>query len=125
MLSNKVLFLLVAAAANACAVPHKPTGVVAGCGKALPAGQKAGGVYNVTIPSDGDDSRYVLISIPPKYITTAHTSAILSFHGGRRTAQRQLDLDLLTSPNFNTDKFVIYPQGVDVRLLYFVTNCRD
>lgn len=109
------LTILLAAASTAYAVPHKSS--TAGCSKPLPKGQTPGGVYNVTIPSGGDSSRYVLLSVPPRYTVGNATPAILSFHGGRRTAKRQLELDLLTSAEFNTDKFVIYPQGVDVRNL--------
>lgn len=102
---------VIGAAASACASPPSTT---SGCSKALPDGQEPGNVYNVTIPSGGDSDRYVLISIPPSYKAGTKTSAILSFHGGRKTAEDQLDLDLLTSTTFNSDKFVIYPQGIDV-----------
>lgn len=115
-LKTLLRLLLVGAAASACASPATTAN---GCSKALPDGQEPGNVYKVTIPSGDDPDRYVLISVPPRYSAGSKTSAILSFHGGRKTAQDQLDLDLLTSTNFNSDKFVIYPQGIDVSYLGF------
>lgn len=87
-----------------------------GCLKGSPHGQSVGSVSNVTITS-GKLLRYFLISIPPTYRTEVPTPAILSYHGGNRTAEDQLQLDQLTNPEFNTNSIVIYPQGVDVRVL--------
>lgn len=84
-----------------------------GCLKALPHGQAAGKVANITIKSGGL-SRYYLISIPPTYQAELPTPAILSYHGGNRTPESQLELDQLTNPKFNTDTFVVYPQGFNV-----------
>lgn len=84
-----------------------------GCLKSLPSGQEVGKVANITITSGGL-SRYYLISIPPTYQTGFPTPAILSYHGGNRTPESQLELDQLTNPNFNTHMFVIYPQGFNV-----------
>ncbi|KAL7943657.1 major facilitator superfamily domain-containing protein [Trichoderma barbatum] len=81
-------------------------------GPGLPHGQLAGSVANVTITSGGLQ-RYFLISIPPTYHHEIPTTAILSYHGGTRTAQSQLLLDQLTNTEFNTNSFVIYPQGID------------
>ncbi|OQV07348.1 hypothetical protein CLAIMM_11798 [Cladophialophora immunda] len=83
-----------------------------GCGKNLPDGQVVGQVTNVTITSDGNDRTY-LIFIPPTYRKDTPTSLIVSYHGGARTAEDQLELDLLTSPEFNTRSFVVYPQGIN------------
>ena len=85
-----------------------------GCGRALPDGQAVGEVSNVTITSGGYDRNY-LIFIPPTYRKDTPTSIIVSYHGGERTAEDQLELDLLTSPEFNTESFVVYPQGISVR----------
>jgi len=85
---------------------------LAGCGKSLPQGQAVGKVSNVTIASGGLQRSY-LISIPPTYNEYIPTPLILSFHGGSRTASSQLQLDELTSPEFNTVSMVVYPQGVD------------
>ena len=86
---------------------------VVGCQKALPQGQSVGGVSNITITSGGLQRNY-LISIPPTYLAEVPTSIILSYHGGLRTAEDQLQLDQLTNPEFNTFSFVVYPQGVNV-----------
>lgn len=87
-----------------------------GCLKRLPHGQSVGSVANVTITSGGL-LRYFLISIPPTYHAEVPTPAILSYHGGVRTAEDQLQLDQMTNPEFNTNSFVIYPQGVNVCIL--------
>lgn len=84
-----------------------------GCLRGLPHDQSVGKVANVTITSGGL-LRYFLISIPPTYQAEVPTPAILSFHGGLRTAEDQLQLDQLTNAEFNTHSFVIYPQGVNV-----------
>lgn len=108
---NIPLFALAAScSAASCSPPSSSTG----CGKALPDGQTAGEVYNVTIPTSQDDSRWALISIPPKYDAGAKTQVILSFHGATRTADNQVKLDGLTEASVNSDKIVVYPQGVDV-----------
>lgn len=80
----------------------------------LPSGQSVGGIYNVSITSDGID-RSFLISIPPEYDPGTPTPVIMSYHGGDRTAESQLQLDQLTNPEFNTGDIVVYPQGIDVR----------
>ncbi|KAJ5611173.1 hypothetical protein N7510_007892 [Penicillium lagena] len=80
--------------------------------KPLPAGQSIGGVSNVTITSRGLQRSY-LISIPPLYDSETPTPVILSYHGGDRTADDQLQLDQLTNPDFNTRAFVVYPQGIN------------
>lgn len=83
-----------------------------GCGKTLPDGQTRGGVTSVNITSNGLERNY-LVFVPPTYNKDKPTQLILSYHGGTKTALQQLQLDDLTSPEFNTDSFVIYPQGVN------------
>ncbi|KAH8705840.1 hypothetical protein BGW36DRAFT_18591 [Talaromyces proteolyticus] len=70
------------------------------------------GVSNVTIISGGLNRSYLLF-IPPLYKPDTPTGAILSYHGGNRTALDQLQLDELTNSEFNTDLIVVYPQGID------------
>lgn len=84
-----------------------------GCLSDLPHGQAVGKVANVTITSGGLP-RYYLIFIPPTYQAEVPSPAILSYHGGNRTPEDQLELDQLTNPEFNTNTFVIYPQGFNV-----------
>lgn len=84
-----------------------------GCGKNLPSGQAKGGTYNVTITSTGLERSY-LVFIPLDYSSDAETPVIFSYHGGDRTAKDQLELDELTSPEFNTHTLVVYPQGINV-----------
>lgn len=55
-----------------------------------------------------------MLSIPPNYYPGIPTPVILSYHGGTKTAEDQLELDQLTNPEFNTDAIVVYPQGIDV-----------
>lgn len=82
-----------------------------GCGKSLPSGQTPGHLYQVTIPTDQDANRFALISIPPNYNINNKAQAILSFHGGDRTARDQAQLDGLTNADINNDKIVVYPQA--------------
>ncbi|KAE9376221.1 carbohydrate esterase family 1 protein [Stipitochalara longipes BDJ] len=83
-----------------------------GCGKALPHGQALGSTTNVSISSGGFQRSY-LVFIPPTYNSFIPTPLILSYHGGVRTALDQLQLDQLTSPEFNTVSMVVYPQGIN------------
>lgn len=87
----------------------------AGCGKSLPQGQSTGKIYNISITSSGLGRSY-LVFIPPRYNAHVLAPLILSYHGGNRNASQQLELDELTSPEFNTDSMVVYPQGIDVRI---------
>lgn len=115
MLSLKFAFF--AALAEALVLPKSLSSIsLEGCLKRLPQGQSVGQVANVTITSGGL-LRYYLISIPPTYHNELPTPVILSYHGGVRTAEDQLQLDELTNPEFNTNSFVIYPQGINVRHL--------
>lgn len=66
-------------------------------------------VANVTV---GD--RYYLLYIPVNYDPEEPAPLVLSFHGGSRVAEQQLNLDNLTSTAFNTDYIVAYPNGVGV-----------
>jgi poly(3-hydroxybutyrate) depolymerase len=91
------------------------TAALAGCGGLLPGSQEIGSVANVSISSGGID-RYYLISIPPEYDSSIPSPVILSYHGGDRNAEDQLKLDELTNPQFNTQSFVVYPQGINVSL---------
>jgi len=88
-----------------------------GCGKPLPRGQAVGRVSNITISSGGLQRSY-LVSIPPTYNEYIPTPLIISYHGGSRNASSQLQLDELTSPEFNTVSMVVYPQGVNVRFSF-------
>lgn len=84
-----------------------------GCGKNVPSGQAIGSVSNVSITSGGYQRSY-LIYVAPTYNKFVPASVILSYHGGNRNATSQLELDLLTNSEFNTQSFVIYPQGIGV-----------
>ncbi|KAJ5647265.1 carbohydrate esterase family 1 protein [Penicillium lividum] len=96
-----------------CTLLLGATLAVATCGdNLLPPGQSKGGVFNISITSDGKD-RSFLLSIPPKYDSKVPTPLILSYHGGTKNATDQLELDQLTNPEFNTRDFVIYPQGIN------------
>ena len=90
-----------------------PSTSPAGCGKPIPRAQAIGEVSTVTLSSGGYERKY-LISVPPSYKPDIRTPVILSFHGGNRNAEDQVQLDQLTNPEFNTISFVIYPQGINV-----------
>lgn len=111
--SVKSTIWLLALAASVCSSPVSPR--TNGCGKNLPSGQTKGSTSNVTIITSGLERSY-LVFIPPDYSSHAETPVIFSYHGGDRTAEDQLELDELTSPEFNTHALVVYPQGIDVRI---------
>ncbi|KAH8819130.1 carbohydrate esterase family 1 protein [Xylogone sp. PMI_703] len=104
--------LLIAALVVASCLAGINADATAGCGKALPNGQSAGGVSTVSMTSNGIQRKY-LVWIPPSYDRNTLTSLILSFHGGSRTANDQLNLDEFTTGEFDTNSIVIYPQGID------------
>ncbi|KID91713.1 hypothetical protein MGU_01683 [Metarhizium guizhouense ARSEF 977] len=83
-----------------------------GCYNPLPKGQLTGRVSTIHIKSGGK-RRTFLLSIPPEYHSDTPAAAVLSYHGGGRTAEDQLKLDQLTNPEFNSAAIVIYPQGID------------
>ena len=101
-------FYVTSAEAYATSIPFLP-----GCGKRVPEGQTIGTVANAAILSGGLQRNY-LISIPTSYNAIFPTPIILSYHGGVRTAEDQLQLDQLTNPEFNKFAFVVYPQGINV-----------
>ncbi|KAI8634037.1 Alpha/Beta hydrolase protein [Xylariaceae sp. FL1651] len=53
--------------------------------------------------------RTYLFWIPPSYDVHKATPLIFSFHGATKTPKDQANLDLLTTPFFNTDHIVVYP----------------
>jgi hypothetical protein len=81
--------------------------------KPLPAGQVAGGTYNMSITSSGIP-RWYLISIPPFYEEEQLSPVILSYHSGLENATQQMSLTQMSNPYFNNISFVIYPQGINV-----------
>jgi poly(3-hydroxybutyrate) depolymerase len=102
-------------ATDACSISlPSPVPALGGCGNKLPHGQELGATTNVSIISGGLERSY-LVFIPPLYNEWALTPVIFSYHGGTKTAEDQLELDLFTSTTFNNNSIVIYPQGVNVR----------
>ncbi|KAH8677805.1 hypothetical protein BX600DRAFT_531659 [Xylariales sp. PMI_506] len=63
---------------------------------------------NVTLPS----GRTFMYFLPATYDPSKPTPLILSYHGASRTSDWQANLDLLTSPFFNTDHILVYPQSL-------------
>jgi hypothetical protein len=96
------LFIGLSAFAAAVAVRTSSTG----CGSPLPSGQNPGSRHDAFI----GDRRYVVF-IPPEYSISNPAALILSYHGGSRSPENQINLDLFTSEEYNTDKFVVYPEG--------------
>lgn len=64
---------------------------------------------NVTL---GD--RWYLLYLPENYTPSSPAPVILSYHGANRDALDQQELDLLSTPYFNKDYIVVYPNAVDV-----------
>ena len=75
------------------------------------SGIPTGKLVNETLSS----GRSYLLFVPTSYSTrTTPAPLILSYHGGNKNASEQAALDLLTSPFFNVDYVVAYPQGINV-----------
>ncbi|KAK0630678.1 Alpha/Beta hydrolase protein [Bombardia bombarda] len=74
--------------------------------------RKAAVVVN-TVSNQTIGDRTYKVFIPPSYSNTRATPVILSYHGGTKTADDQLALDLLTTAFFNTEYIVVYPYGVN------------
>lgn len=111
LLTFAFLFTLI----GASALPSEGSSALPpGCYNPLPKGQLTGRVSTIHIKSGGK-RRTFLLSIPPEYHSDTPAAAVLSYHGGGRTAEDQLKLDQLTNPEFNSAAIVIYPQGIDVR----------
>lgn len=89
---------------------HVAAASSAGCTRAKTV--KVGQTTNVTL-----DGRWYLLYFPEKYKPTSPAPLILSFHGGNRNASEQQSLDLLSTPFFNEDYIVVYPNGIDVGLI--------
>lgn len=96
--------LFIGLSAHAGAVAARASS--AGCGSPLPDGQEPGRFHDAFI----GDRRYVVF-IPPEYSIGDPAALILSYHGGSQSPENQIDLDLFTSEKYNTDKFVVYPEG--------------
>lgn len=74
--------------------------------QSVPVGQTT----NVTLLDD----RWFLLYFPDNYDPSTPAPLILSYHGGNRNASEQLELDMLTTPFFNEDYVVVYPNGINV-----------
>lgn len=62
-------------------------------------------------------TRRYLLYFPANYQPDKPAPLVLSYHGGRRTAEEQQALDLLSTTYFNEDYIVVYPNANDARLL--------
>ncbi|KAJ4421063.1 hypothetical protein N0V82_003967 [Gnomoniopsis sp. IMI 355080] len=71
---------------------------------------EVGQTINVTLAA-----RWYLLYFPENYKPTSPAPVILSYHGGNRNASEQQALDLLSTPFFNEDYVVVYPNGIDER----------
>lgn len=86
---------------------HVAAASSAGCTRAKTV--KVGQTTNVTL-----DGRWYLLYFPAQYKPTSPAPLVLSYHGGNRNASEQQSLDLLSTPFFNEDYVVAYPNGIDV-----------
>ncbi|KAH7320593.1 carbohydrate esterase family 1 protein [Stachybotrys elegans] len=91
-----------------------------GCGKSLPEGQELGGFYNATV-----NNRRFVIFIPPDYTISEPAPLIVSYHGGSRSPENQIDLDLFTDSKYNTDKMVVYPEGTSLSNCQASNTCAE
>ncbi|KAI1179575.1 Alpha/Beta hydrolase protein [Nemania sp. FL0916] len=98
------LLLLLAATGSASPTTTSVVRGSAGCDK-----QQHGVKLNTRTPAKLPNGRTYLFWVPPTYNPHKATPLILSFHGATRTPASQADLDLLTTPFFNTDHIVAYP----------------
>ncbi|XWW94140.1 hypothetical protein V2A60_002082 [Cordyceps javanica] len=69
-------------------------------------------VSNITITSN-KINRSFLLWVSPTYSSESPASVILSYHGGNKNAQDQLELDGFTTADTNAVSIVVYPQGVN------------
>jgi poly(3-hydroxybutyrate) depolymerase len=74
---------------------------------------------NITITSGGV-ARWFLVILPPKFDPWFPTPVILSYHGGVRNATQQMALDQIWNPVFNDFAITVYPQGINVYLLFML-----
>ncbi|TGJ87106.1 hypothetical protein E0Z10_g1702 [Xylaria hypoxylon] len=74
-------------------------------------GEEPGIALNTRITATLPSGRTYLFWVPPNYNPENATPLIFSFHGGTRTPESQADLDLLTTPFFNSDHIVVYPSS--------------
>lgn len=104
--------------ALACLVSLRGThyvhaGSSAACGSNSLGNLSTDETTNVTL---GD--RWYLLYLPEDYTSSTPAPLILSYHGGNRNAAEQQDLDLLSTPYFNENYVVVYPNGIDVSGLF-------
>ncbi|VUC31144.1 unnamed protein product [Clonostachys rosea] len=76
-----------------------------GCSRSLSNGQQPGGFYEASV-----NKRRYFVFIPPRYSIQKPAPLVVSYHGGSRDVQRQINLDQFTRPKDNTEKVVVYPQ---------------
>ncbi|OAA75123.1 carbohydrate esterase family 1 protein [Akanthomyces lecanii RCEF 1005] len=67
---------------------------------------------NITITSNKVE-RSFLLWVSPKYNSKNPATVILSYHGGNKNANDQLELDGFTKANANAASIVVYPQGIN------------
>lgn len=84
-------------------------GAVSSAGCERTQSVQVGQTTNVTL-----NDRWYLLYFPENYEPTNPAPMILSYHGGNRNASEQQALDLLSTPFFNEDYIVVYPNGIDV-----------
>ncbi|KAI0107090.1 Alpha/Beta hydrolase protein [Nemania sp. FL0031] len=107
-----ILNLLTAGLFLAGASSALPTTDLGSVHRASGCGKKAADVrLNRRITASLPSGRPYLFWVPPNYDPRKPTPLILSFHGATKTPDAQADLDLLTTPFFNTDHIVVYPSS--------------
>lgn len=111
VISIMLLAVLIICLSVGLAAPKKKETETQSCGGTLPDGMRPGKEYTMSYPGSGRDW---LLFIPSNYSLSKPNPVVLSYHGGGRTPERQRDLDLLESPEFNTDYVVAYPRGIEV-----------
>lgn len=98
------LITAVAAPATASTVTDHPVRTT-GCGRTAPV--KPGVTTTLHLTSGGIEREYTL-HLPPRYDSRRAYSAVLSFHGHKRTSQYQEELSGFSG----LDTIAVYPQGL-------------
>lgn len=93
--------------------PNRRCRDTTGCGQTPSV--KAGEFKDYTTP----EGREYRVWLPASYDAKKPTPLILSYHGAGGTKERQMELDELTTPLFNTDHIMVYLQGTAVSFFFF------
>ncbi|KAK8213378.1 hypothetical protein M8818_002677 [Zalaria obscura] len=87
-----------------------------GCGKALPAGLKKGGIgqsNKLNFTTSTGAKRTLLLHIPTNYDPNIPAPLVFSFHGRGEDGSQQERLSKLSDESWNPNMLVAYPDSID------------